>query len=154
MVEPPYHLVELASLLHERAGLDQNDMEHLEMFQTTALDPVVCGSTKNKIGASVGLPYTMLCKAKEDLDLNKVIIKPHWHLFFEGFRIAPDANPDDLDELKDSMVLSDAARSFIVSKCMYQSNSYNPIFQCFLPGYFVLLNFIIAKLGNWRITTA
>lgn len=148
VVKPSHLLVEMSSLLQERAGLNQKEMDHLEMFQTTSLDPVVIGTTKSKMGASVGLPYSMMCTTKDDLDLTKVIIKPYWNLYFKGFRIPQDAQYDDIEALKDSLILSDNAREFIVSKCMNQANSSSIWVSVFQPGILILLNYAFGKIVN------
>lgn len=149
--QPPAELVKLSAKLWQRAGLTAEEHENIEVFTSNLLDPVIIGTTHCREGASVGFPRHMMWTKEDDIDLTHVRIKPYWNLFFPGFSIPEDADPEDLQELKESLILSPAAREFIVSKQMNVANGYLSWMQVFMPGAFMMLHYVNGVTVNQKL---
>jgi len=148
---PSPELVKLNAKLWQRAGLSDEDHENVELFTSTLLDPVLIGSTHCREGASVGFPRHMMWTSENDIDLDNLRIKPYWNPFFPGFSIPKDVDPADLEELKESLILSPAAREFIVSNQLLAANGYLSWIQVFLPGAFMLLHYVYGVTLNQKL---
>lgn len=147
-VPPPRELVRLYATLWQRAGLDEYEHDKLTVFTSTLMDPVVVGTSHCRDGGSVGLPRHMLWKNEEEVDLESVTFKPYWNKFFKGFKIPQDADPEDIKELKESLLLSPEARQFIVSKCMAKANDYYFFFTIFLPLIMGSMHYVVGRRLN------
>lgn len=142
-------VLKLASLNMQRVGLTEELSDKIEVFTSALLDPVVTGSTFSNEGAAVGLPRHLVARTTEELDLSTIRIKPYWNRYFPGY-VLPTEGVDqrDLEELKESMVLSPEALSFVVAKCLQKAQDYSTIVQTFLPGSMMLLHYIFGVKLN------
>jgi len=61
--------------------------------------------------------------------------------FFKGYKIPSGVEPEDLEELKCSLLLSPEARNFIVSKCMAKANDYSYIPEIVANPFFVFVHY-------------
>lgn len=111
----PKELVNLYSKLGPRANLDPYQHEQTSVFTSKLLDPVTIGLARCSKGCRVGIPRHMMWTSKDQVDLDSVYFKPGLNLFFKGFQIPRDADPELVERLKDTLVLSPGAREFIVS---------------------------------------
>lgn len=145
---PAPELIKLYSKLWQRAGLTEEEHEAVEIFTSNLLDPVVIGTTHCKEGASVGIPRSMMWMTEDEVDLTSVRFKPNWNRFFQGYSIPDTADPADLEELRRNLILSPAAREFIVSKSMAKANDYQAWFVTVIPGVFIMLHYVFGVRFN------
>jgi len=155
---PEHHLYqpnkELARLgashdISTRAKLDNVQTENTSVFVSELMDPVVIGTTYCRDGSMVGIPRHMMWTSKEEVDLTSVKFKPFFNPFFKGYKIPSDASPELMEELKEALVLTKEEREFAVSYFMAKGNQIIPWFHSFVPGVFVVMNYLmIRKINN------
>merc|ERR1712179_868997 len=121
VVATPRELDKIFGSQWQRAGLSPLEHERLAAFPGVLMDPVVIGTTC-KNGGSIGVPRHMMWTSEEEMQLDTVTFKPCLNKFFKGYKIPSGVEPEDLEELKCSLLLSPEARNFIVSKCMAKAN--------------------------------
>eukprot|EP00088_Acartia_fossae_P066790 TRINITY_DN8294_c0_g1_i2.p1 TRINITY_DN8294_c0_g1~~TRINITY_DN8294_c0_g1_i2.p1 ORF type:complete len:427 (-),score=44.72 TRINITY_DN8294_c0_g1_i2:217-1497(-) len=143
-------LVNLYSECGARAGLTVGEYEKTSVFHTYMLDPVNIGNTFFLDGLHIGVPRHMTWTSVEETDLSSISITPFYNPLFDGFKIPVDRiDPDLLQQLKESFVMSSGARKFMMSYLMSQnSRHYGQHVLIALPGIMLILHYIFGLLMN------
>jgi len=150
-VAPPEELVMLMSKLGGRAQLDEIDHMRTSVFVSRLMNPLTIGTTGRINGASHGFPRHMMWRTKDEVDLGSVYFKTNWNPLFQGYKVPEDANPDKVEKLKESLVLSPGAREFIVSYMMNKASLGYPTYACgILPAVAIFYNYYIGSTMNKR----
>lgn len=150
-VAPSEELVMLMSKLGARAQLDEIDHMRTSVFASRLMNPLTIGTTGRKLGASHGFPRHMMWRTKDEVDLGSVYFKTNWNPLFQGYKVPENANPDKVEKLKESLVLSPGAREFIVSYMMNKGSLGYTTYACgTLPGVAIFYNYYIGSTMNKR----
>lgn len=126
-------LMKLFSDCKERAGIDDDRLDQIEIFHSSLLDPVVAGTTYTKQGALVGLPSHML---EEEVAWRKMRVKTHFNKFFKGFVIPNDISQEDEEELKRLLLATPEEQKFLMSFSLCKVNTWTAIKDTALPVIF------------------
>jgi len=143
-------LLKLMSDSQERAGVEDSDIEHLEVFFSCLMDPVVAGCTNTRQGGLVGLPRYML---EENFDMKKLRVKTNYNKMFRGFKIPENINQEDQQELERCLSLSEQEKQFIMSFCLAKASSWSALLTTAGPGLFWVFHYFLAYRVNnrWKL---
>merc|ERR1719309_1094506 len=118
---------------------------------TELLDPVVLGCSPVKQGGLVGVPLHETWSTTDMVDLDSLRIKPCYNRWFKGYRLPSTIADDQLQELKESLVMSESARSFSMSRDMRLAGSYTNLVKAFLPGGMWFAHYVWAVTVNEKM---
>ena len=133
-------LFKLLSDCKERAGVDDNALDRVEVFHSGLLDPVVAGSTWTKQGGLVGIPSYML---QEEINLKEIRFKTHFNKIFKGFVIPDNLSEEDELQLKKLLTVTPEEQKFLMSSSLCKVNTLTPVKDlvvatiCWPMAYFV-----------------
>jgi len=140
----PEKIVGMFTKNQERAGIDDGNMDNIEVFMTYMLDPVVSGCSFTRQGGVVGVPVHQTWTSRDQVDIQNLKIKPTYNKWFHGYKIPTSTNPQDIETLKKSLVLSEEAIHFFLAQNLYIAGSWQAWIATFLPGSLWFFNYLNA----------
>jgi len=97
----------------ERAGVGDSELQNIDIFYTTSLDPVSQGWASTRQGAVVGLPRYMV---EDQVDFSDLRIQPTYNYFHKGYRLPSDLCEEAKEDMRKTMVLSPEEKEFVMSR--------------------------------------
>jgi len=137
----PEEIIKKFAINQDRAGIDDINMDRMEVFMTDLLDPVGFGCSITSQGGVVGVPIHQTWTSSDQVDLENIRIKPIFNKWFQGYQIPSDADPEDLENLKKNFVLSEDAINFYLAKNMHIAGSLQAIVATIIPCSVWLFNY-------------
>jgi len=96
-----------------RAGVEDTELQNIDIFYTNSLDPVSQGWASTRQGAVVGIPKYMV---DDQGDLTSLRVRPTYNYFHKGYRLPSDLCEEAKEDLRKTMVLSPEEKEFVVSR--------------------------------------
>jgi len=138
-------LLKLVSDCQDRAGVEDASIEHLDVFYSCLMDPMVAGTTNTRQGGLVGLPRYML---EENFDWKKIRLKTNFNKMFKGFKIPENISQEDQQELKKWLSVSEQEKQFLMSFCLAKASSWFAVMTMVVPSIFWAFHYAMAYRVN------
>lgn len=131
--------LDLISEVYEEIGVRADKAKQIKWFTVIGFDPINRGTTYTRSGSLIGLPRSISYQSTDDVESSK--IKLHM----------TKSVPWDSEEgaaLKESLVLSENAKRFIIAREVKSTDSYSIMGKSLLSSASVLGYFYVGKASN------
>jgi len=121
-----------------RIDLPVDQEERIRFFTSFPKDPLHKGSVQLRTGALIGLPSTFSYRTAEDVECSSILVAQE----------TVDWNSSAGEDLRNSLVLSDKAKAFVIGREIYYVKSFNVHIDMLLQTCSCVLAYITGSTLN------